>query len=193
MKPPPITAGRRCLESASYSYYALSDTPSYYKEATLTDGKWSFGKATGAASEDTATIAKFKTSGHHADYEIKIDSDKIEKGQKVYAVVLTDTEGNTYGLHHVTEIWRATELGFESDSALVGKTISAVTYYTDDGVIKLNLAEKLYVPAHAATVEAAEAVLVRRNDCFLLEGPSERFRRRIQCNGKRREIRLLPV
>ena len=150
--------GREALfESASYSYYALSSTPSYYKEATLTDGKWTFGKATGSASEDTATIAKFKTSGHHADYEIKIDSDKIEKGQKVYAVVLTDTEGNTYGLHHVTEIWRATELGFESDSALVGKTISAVTYYTDDGVIKLNLAEKLYVPAHAATVEAAEA------------------------------------
>lgn len=146
--------GREALfESASYSYYALSDTPSYYKEATLTDGKWSFGKATGAASEATATIAKFKAPGHHADYEMKVESDKIEKGQKVYAVVLTDTDGNTYGLHHVTEIWRATELGFESDSALVGKTISAVTYYTDDGVIKLNLAKKLY----ATTVKAAEA------------------------------------
>ena len=146
--------GREALfESASYSYYALSDTPSYYKEATLTDGKWSFGKATGAASEATATIAKFKAPGHHADYEMKVESDKIEKGQKVYAVVLTDTDGNTYGLHHVTEIWRATELGFESDSSLVGKTISAVTYYTDDGVIKLNLAKKLY----ATTAKAAEA------------------------------------
>ena len=146
--------GREALfESASYSYYALSDTPSYYKEATLTNGKWTFGKATGAASEATATIAKFKAPGHHADYEMKVESDKIEKGQKVYAVVLTDTDGNTYGLHHVTEIWRATELGFESDSALVGKTISAVTYYTDDGVIKLNLAKKLY----ATTAKAAEA------------------------------------
>ena len=120
------TGKEALFESASYSYYALSSTPSYYKEATLTDGKWSFGKATGAASEDTATIAKFKTSGHHADYEMKVESDKITKGQKVYAVVLTDTDGNTYGLHHVTEIWRATELGFESDSALVGKTISAL-------------------------------------------------------------------
>ena len=146
--------GREALfESASYSYYALSDTPSYYKEATLTDGKWSFGKATGAASEDTATIAKFKAPGHHADYEMKVESDKIEKGQKVYAVVVTDTDGNSYGLRHVAEIWRATELGFESDSALVGKTISAVTYYIDDGVIKLNLAKKLY----ATTVTAAEA------------------------------------
>lgn len=151
--------GKEALfESASYSYYALSSTPSYYKEATLTDGKWTFGKATGAASKDTATIAKFTTSGHHTDYEMKVESDKIAKGQKVYAVVLTDTDGNTYGLHHVTEIWRATELGFEADSALAGKTISAVTYYTEDGIIKLNLAEKLYVPyiAEGAKAEVAE-------------------------------------
>lgn len=142
------------FESESHSYYYLSSTPSFYKEATLSDGKWTFGKATGAASEGTATIAKFKTSGHHTDYEIKVESDKITKGQKVYAVVVTDTDGNSYGLRHVAEIWHAIELGFEADSALVGKTISAVTYYTDDGVIKLNLEKKLYVPANAATVEA---------------------------------------
>lgn len=175
--------GREALfESASYSYYALSDTPSYYKEATLTDGKWSFGKATGAASEDTATIAKFKTSGHHADYEMKVESDKITKGQKVYAVVLTDTDGNTYGLHHVTEIWRATELGFESDSALVGKTISAVTYYTDDGVIKLKLAEKLYVPhiAKDAKAEVAKFDADAKETTLTLSGFPEDFAQNVK-------------
>ena len=145
------------FESASYSYYALSSTPSYYKEATLTNGKWSFGKATGAASEDTATIAKFKAPGHHADYEIKVESDKIEKGQKVYAVVLTDTDGNSYGLRHVVEIWRATELGFKADSPIVGKTIKTITYYTDNGVIKLNLAQDQYIPQQAATATVTEA------------------------------------
>ena len=145
------------FESASHSYYYLSSTPSYYKEATLTNGKWSFGKATGAASEDTATIAKFKTPGHHADYEIKVESDKIEKGQKVYAVVLTDTDGNSYGLRHVVEIWRATELGFEADSPIVGKTIKTITYYTDNGVIKLNLAQEQYIPQQAATATVTEA------------------------------------
>ena len=146
------------FESASYSYYALSSTPSYYKEATLTDGKWSFGKATGAASEDTATIAKFKISGNHADYEMTVENDKIEKAKKdkkkVYAVVLTATDGSSCGLHHVTEIWKVAKLGFSANSALAGKTISAVTYYTEDGIIKLNLDKKLYVPTHAATVEA---------------------------------------
>lgn len=175
--------GREALfESASYSYYALSSTPSYYKEATLTDGKWSFGKATGAASEDTATIAKFKTSGHHVDYEMKVESDKITKGQKVYAVVLTDTDGNTYGLHHVTEIWRATELGFESDSALVGKTISAVTYYTDDGVIKLKLAEKLYVPhiAKDAKAEVAKFDADAKETTLTLSGFPEDFAQNVK-------------
>lgn len=145
------------FESESHSYYYLSSTPSFYKEATLSDGKWTFGKATGAASEGTATIAKFKTSGHHTDYEIKVESDKITKGQKVYAVVVTDTDGNSYGLRHVAEIWHAIELGFEADSALVGKTISAVTYYTNDGIIKLNLAEKLYVPHIAKDAKAEVA------------------------------------
>ena len=175
--------GREALfESASYSYYALSSTPSYYKEATLTNGKWSFGKATGSASEDTATIAKFKAPGHHADYEMKIESGKITKGQKVYAVVLTDTDGNTYGLRHVTEIWRATELGFESDSALVGKTISAVTYYTEGGVIKLNLAEKLYVPyiATGAKAEVAEPSADAKETTLILSGFPEDFKREVK-------------
>lgn len=176
------TGKEALFESASYSYYALSSTPSYYKEATLTDGKWSFGKATGAASEDTATIAKFKTSGHHADYEMKVESDKITKGQKVYAVVLTDTDGNTYGLHHVTEIWRATELGFESDSSLVGKTISAVTYYTDDGVIKLKLAEKLYVPhiAKDAKAEVAKFDADAKETTLTLSGFPEDFAQNVK-------------
>lgn len=153
-----IYTGKEALfESASYSYYALSDTPSYYKEATLTNGKWSFGKATGAASEGTATIAKFKTSGHHTDYEIKVESDKITKGQKVYAVVVTDTDGNSYGLRHVAEIWHAIELGFNADSAVVGKTIKQITYYTDKGTFVLDLAKQQYIPQQAATATVTEA------------------------------------
>ena len=164
------------FESESHSYYYLSSTPSFYKEATLSDGKWTFGKATGAASEGTATIAKFKTSGHHADYEIKIDSDKITKGQKVYAVVVTDTDGNSYGLRHVAEIWHAIELGFGKDSALVGKTISAVTYYTDDGVIKLNLAEKLHVPViSGAKAEVAEPSADAESTTLTLSGFPDDF------------------
>lgn len=165
------------FESASYSYYVLSSTPSYYKEATLTNGKWSFGKATGAASEATATIAKFKAPGHHANYEMEIESDKIAKGKKVYAVVLTATDGTSCGLHHVTEIWHVTKLGFKADPALAGKTISAVTYYTEDGIIKLNLAQPQYVPyiAEGAKAEVAEPDADAKETTLTLSGFPEDF------------------
>lgn len=146
------------FESASYSYYVLSDTPSSYKEATLTDGKWSFGKATGTAVTDSeATISGFTTNGHHTNYEFTVKSDKITKGEKVYGIVLTDTEGNSYGLRHVVEIWNATKLGFNADSAVVGKTIKQITYYTDKGTFVLDLAKQQYIPQQAATATVTEA------------------------------------
>lgn len=178
-----IYTGKDALfESASYSYYALSDTPSYYKEATLTNGKWTFGKATGAASEDTAKIAKFKAPGNHAKYEMTVENDKITKDKKVYAVVLTTTDGNTYGLHHVTEIWHVAKLGFKADPALVGKNISAVTYYTDDGIIKLNLAKELHVPyiAEGAKAEVAESDADAKSTTLTLTGFPEDFKQEVK-------------
>lgn len=175
--------GREALfESVSYSYYVLSSTPSYYKEATLTNGKWSFGKATGAASEATATIAKFKAPGHHANYEMEIESDKIAKGKKVYAVVLTATDGTSCGLHHVTEIWHVTKLGFKADPALVGKTISAVTYYTEDGIIKLNLAQEQYIPyiAKDAKAEVAKSDADAKSTTLTLTGFPEDFKQEVK-------------
>lgn len=170
------------FESASYSYYVLSSTPSYYKEATLTNGKWSFGKATGAASEATATIAKFKAPGHHANYEMEIESDKIAKGKKVYAVVLTATDGTSCGLHHITEIWHVTKLGFKADPALVGKTISAVTYYTEDGIIKLNLAQPQYIPyiAKDAKAEVAKSDADAKSTTLTLTGFPEDFKQEVK-------------
>lgn len=45
---------------------------------------------------------------------------------KVYGVVMTTADGEEYGLHHVTNIWRGTELGFDADDAyyasMIGKT-----------------------------------------------------------------------
>lgn len=178
-----IYTGKDALfESASYSYYALSDTPSYYKEATLTNGKWTFGKATGAVSEDTATISKFKAPGNHAKYEMTVENDKITKDKKVYAVVLTTTDGNTYGLHHVTEIWHVAKLGFKADPALVGKTISTVTYYTNDGIIKLNLAKNQYVPhiAEDAKAEVAEPSADAESTKLTLSGFPKDFEQKVK-------------
>lgn len=155
------------FESADYSYYVLSAAPAYYKELTVKDGTYSFGKTT--ATEKTvegAAIEKFKTSSKYGDYQLNLnfdkvaDSDQISGNTKVLAAVITTTDGTQYGLRHVENIWKGTEFawgtGFTTQShgcpisgehyaSMMGKTIDAVTYYTENGVVKYDI-DDTYVP-----------------------------------------------
>ena len=158
------------FESADYSYYVLSKAPAYYKELTVNEhGTYSFGKTT--ATEKTvegAAIEKFKTSSNYGDYQLNLnfdkvaDSDKISGNTKVLAAVITTTDGTQYGLRHVENIWKGTEFawgtGFttqaqahgcpisgEHYASMMGKTIDAVTYYTENGVVKYDI-DNTYVP-----------------------------------------------
>ena len=156
------------FESADYSYYVLSTAPAYYKELTVNeDGTYSFGKTT--ATEKTvegAAIEKFKTSSKYGDYQLNLnfdkvaDSDQISGNTKVLAAVITTTDGTQYGLRHVENIWKGTEFawgtGFTTQShgcpisgehyaSMMGKIIDAVTYYTENGVVKYDI-DDTYVP-----------------------------------------------
>ena len=157
------------FESADYSYYELGTTaPAYYKELTVNEnGSYSFGKTT--ATEKTvkgAAIEKFKTSSKYGDYQLNLnfdkvaDSDQISGNTKVLAAVITTIDGTQYGLRHVENIWKGTEFawgtGFTTQShgcpisgehyaSMMGKTIDAVTYYTENGVVKYDI-DNTYVP-----------------------------------------------
>lgn len=157
------------FESADYSYYELGTTaPAYYKELTVNEnGSYSFGKTT--ATEKTvkgAAIEKFKTSSKYGDYQLNLnfdkvaDSDQISGDTKVLAAVITTIDGTQYGLRHVENIWKGTEFawgtGFTTQShgcpisgehyaSMMGKTIDAVTYYTENGVVKYDI-DDTYVP-----------------------------------------------
>ena len=156
------------FESADYSYYVLSTAPAYYKELTVNEyGTYSFGKTT--ATEKTvegAAIEKFKTSSKYGDYQLNLnfdkvaDSDQISGNTKVLAAVITTTDGTQYGLRHVENIWKGTEFawgtGFTTQShgcpisgehyaSMMGKIIDAVTYYTENGVVKYDI-DDTYVP-----------------------------------------------
>lgn len=157
------------FESADYSYYELGTTaPAYYKELTVDEeGNYSFGKTTATKNTvEGAEIEKFKTSSNYGDYQLNLnfnnvaDSDKISKDTKVLAAVITTTDGTQYGLRHVENIWKGTEFawgtGFTTQShgcpisgehyaSMMGKTIDAVTYYTENGVVKYDI-DDTYVP-----------------------------------------------
>lgn len=149
------------FESASYSYYILSDTPSYYKEATVNaDGTLDFSEVKGEASKvktlsDATT--EFKTSSNYGDYQLNIDGLPTSINT-VYGVVISTKEGNSYGLRHVENIWKKAKLawstGFVTEShgstldskdyvAMMGQTIDKVTYYTDDGIYEIPMDQKV--------------------------------------------------
>lgn len=153
------------FESASYSYYTLSDTPSYYKEATVNaDGTFNFSEVKGEASKvkplsDATT--EFKTSSNYGDYQLNINGLPTSINT-VYGVVISTKEGSNYGLRHVENIWKLKEqkqklawsTGFVTKShgnkldskdyaTMMGQTINKVTYYTNDGIYEIQMDQKV--------------------------------------------------
>ena len=125
-------------------YYKLGETPAYYITAwyNLLSGKWEFGKVHATETTVEGVTVELTTNGRHANYEMKLSGFDLDTStNKVYGVVLTAADGSEYGLHHVTNIWRGTEPGFNTDepylASIIGKTVTQITYYTADGVYVL--------------------------------------------------------
>ena len=160
------------FESPSYAYYILSETPSYYKEATVNaDGSLSFGKAEGTKVQTLSNVtADFRTSSKYGDYQMNL-SELPEDIKTVYGVVIGTKEGDSYGLRHVENIWKISKLawstGFTTEVhgspvqykdyvSMMGQTINKVTYYTNAGIYEIPMS--VYVPVKFdGSVEVADA------------------------------------
>ncbi|HBN55609.1 MAG TPA: hypothetical protein DD414_02440, partial [Lachnospiraceae bacterium] len=181
------------FESASYSYYVLSETsePEFYKELSLNeDGELSFSEVKGKATENPTEVkgveAVFTTESSYGDYQLDLDCDELADVTSIYGVIISTAEGRDYGLRHMENIWQKIKLswatGFttavhgcptSSDhyKAMMGQTITGLTYYTDQGIYKISLAEKVYVPLKFAyTLEVADASLDSGSTTVKLEG-----------------------
>ena len=166
------------FESASYSYYTLSEKPSYYKELTVNeDGTFSFGATQGTATTITEGVtAELMTESKYGDYQLDLDglTDTIPSGTAIYGVIVSTIEGSDYGMRHLENIWRVSELawatGFttavhncptssEHYKAMMGQHIDKVTYYTANGIYEIPVGgEKgLYVPVKFDTSAVAVA------------------------------------
>ena len=171
------TGKNALFENPDYAYYVLSEVPTSYKTLTVEpDGSFSFGKATAKAVAADGVTVSLKTGSRHTYYKLKVSANLPENiASKVSAVTLHTKEDNkTYGLRHVAEIWRGTELGFEDTgvyAGLQGKTIDKITYYLNDGTIQTIAANIKVLKSTryvTATVEnalntAREAVVTVKN------------------------------
>ena len=184
-----LTGKDTLFESASYSYYVLSETPAYYKEATLDkDGKLTFGKIQGEAKELTAT-ATLSTNTSYGDYQVDVDldDDTVKNMGNVYGVILSTKEGNDYGMRHLENVWRTTEIawctGFTSEvhgcptssdhyKAMMGQTIDQITYITESGIY--TIAADLYVPVKTGSkLEVATALASAQETTVTAELPED--------------------
>lgn len=166
------------FESASHSYYTLSEKPSYYKELTVNeDGTFSFGATQGTVTTITEGVtAELMTDSKYGDYQLDLDglTDTIPSGTAIYGVIVSTKEGSDYGMRHLENIWRVSELawatGFttavhncptssEHYKAMMGQHIDKMTYYTANGIYEIPVGgEKgLYVPVKFDTSAVAVA------------------------------------
>ena len=173
--------GKKALfESADYSYYVLSEVPSYYKTATVgTDKKLSFGAVNGTKTQIASgqVKTKFKTKTKYGDYQLNLDGIEaamsFEDDDVVYGVIVS-TDDTDYAMRHVENIWKTQELawsvGIVTEShgcplssnhykSMVGKTIKNVTYYTSKGIFTLPVDYKVLEHAKDAAVEAENAAV----------------------------------
>lgn len=132
------------FENPSYAYYVLDSEPSYYVTGWYNyfTGEMQFGKVKVSATTVEGVTVELKTNGRHTDYELVLSGFDLDTSTNtVYGVVATTSDGDQYGLRHVYEVWRGTELGFNADdtyyAGMIGKTITSFTYYTAEGVYEI--------------------------------------------------------
>lgn len=146
-------------DAADYSYVELAEIPKNYKELSKdSSGKYSFSKTIGDAEDLSLSEASINTATHWGDYEI--DLDESLSSQVVFAATIHTTEGKTYGMRSLENVWRGFEIAFATTenykephgntvaylpyADLPGKTIDEIVLYTAEGVKKTNV--NLYLP-----------------------------------------------
>ena len=155
-----FTGKEALFEAPSYAYYILTEKPALYKELNAADGAFSFGSVNAEAGTVTGATGEVNTAGRHTNIEIALEGlAGISSGTIVSGVILTDDSGNLYGLRHVYNIWRGTELGWnEGEYDLAGKTIKNIRYYTQESVTDYPV--EIYIPINTGITVTVEDGLV---------------------------------
>ncbi|MCC8126329.1 MAG: hypothetical protein LIO92_02880, partial [Clostridiales bacterium] len=139
------------FERPSYSYYVLDEEPDYYKEVSMNaDGELVFGVAEGTVTTVTDASLTYSDTDRHVDHALTVSNFDTIADDTVYGVVIHSATGS-YGLRHITNIWRVYYLGWDEGDldgyydSLVGDYVTSITYYTSSGIYELELDKGVYV------------------------------------------------
>ncbi len=158
--------------------FAEADTmPANYLNGAYTDGKMTYTNPELAKTTLTGVEAKLSTDTRYGDYQIDfsgadIDSNFDMASNVVYGVIVNTKENDSYGMYTLENIWRNTEIAwstgyvtnthgcplrFEPYKAIMGETVTDVTYITDKGVYTLDIKDT-YIPKKNGSTATAEEV-----------------------------------
>ncbi|MCD8375828.1 MAG: S-layer homology domain-containing protein [Oscillospiraceae bacterium] len=168
-----------------------SSAPAAYKALTYADGTYTFGETVTVEQDSTGlSVGGLTTSGGYGDYQIDLVGVLTEGGVAIgdvdditiYGVVLTDSEGNTYGMAMLENTWLGTRItnvevawsvpegqqlrkGHNSASAplynqfdLNGATLTNVELITSNGTY--NIACNVELPEYYSGDESLSAQIV---------------------------------
>lgn len=154
-------------EAPDYSYYILDDAPSYYKEMSFDGENVSFSEIMGdynvvaSLRAGTDISYTFTNDTGYGDFQLDFDTDEGTavlgsyfdyETDDIYGVIVNTAEGGQYALRHLENIWLGSklawsagvvtdvhgcELSYKHYEAMVGQTITGVTYLTENGKIEI--------------------------------------------------------
>ena len=198
------TGADALFENESYSYYLLDDSeiPQNYKEVTVqADGTLSFGAAQGERTTKTGVMPELLTETSYGDYQLNLDGLDLE-GEKVHGVVV-ETDEAGYGLRHLENIWRQTNLswcaGFTQSvhncptssvhyQGMMGQTIKKVIYYTSKGIYEIPMEEYVPVKFGNYTLNVANAPAASSSTTLELSGLPSDYEAQYSAEGLQIEV-----
>ena len=150
--------------------YAVTAPQDGCLEATVSDGSVVLGEFVYEVTEVTVTY-DFYTDTSYGDYQMDLDiSDYVSDMLDVSAVTVNTSDGCSYALLHVEEVWTGSKLAWSTGhtttvhqnvvqyqlyEGMEGKTITSVTYYMTSGTVyEFVLDTAAYVTPYASGVTA---------------------------------------
>ena len=152
------------FENEDFAYYELSEVPSYYKELTVSGDVLTFSEVKGTAKNVSGVSATVSASSSYGDYQLYmtgLPESLSNDSTTVYGVVIHTKEGTDYGMRHLENIWRKTNIAWASGftetthgnelspyhyESMMGQNITGVTYYTSEGTMEITFTDAVYVP-----------------------------------------------
>lgn len=129
-----LTGSASLMEAPAYSYYILSEAPSYYMNVSFESGSPVFSPVQGTAEPLGAIDPEVSYTTRWGDVEINLSCAEEASSMQINAMVFTAEDGTTAGMIHLYNIWAGSKIGWNAERVLGldNKKLTSVRFYCND-------------------------------------------------------------